>query len=133
CRPRAPRAPSPSRTGCSPRRRAGRPSPHDAPRLRVDVDAAVADEAAEGHPPVASELDRQTRRRTDGDDDRAAGDGRFLDKLEREAAADAEDAVRQGKAALAERPADDLVERVVPADVLSQGEQLARPVEKARR
>ena len=68
----------------------------DAPRLGVDVQPPVADEAAERDAAVARELDGERRRRADGDEDRAAGDRRLLDELERQAAADAEDRAGSG-------------------------------------
>ena len=92
----------------------------DAPRLAVDVHPALADEAAERDAAVARELDGERRRRADGDEQRTARDGRLLHELEREPAADAEDRVGERQPAVEERPADHLVHRVVPADVLAQ-------------
>src|SRR5581483_9716672 len=85
---------------------------------------------AQRDPAVGRELDREARRRPDRDDDRAAGDGSLLDELERESAADADDAVRERQTPLAVRPADDLVERVVATDILPQAEQAAGRVEQ---
>ena len=83
-------------------------------------------------PRSRGELDREARRRTDGDEQRATGDGRLLHELERQPAADAEDRSLERKQPVAERPADHLVERVVPADVLAQAEQLAVARRRAR-
>ena len=85
------RAPWASRSAGWRRRRAGRPSARDAPRLGVDVQPAAAHEAAERHPAVAP------RAATASDDGAptatsigTAGDRGLLHELEREAAADAE-------------------------------------------
>ena len=114
-----------ARRSVRPRSRRSDPQPSDAPRLGVDVERAVADEAAERDPAVGCELDGERRRRADGDEQRAAGDGRLLDELEREAAADAEERAGERQQPVEERAADDLVERVVAADVLAHAEQLA--------
>src|SRR5439155_19919243 len=102
-RRRTVRAPSAIRTARSRRRRAARPSALDAPRLGVDVHPPVADEAAERDPAVARELDRERRRRTDGDEKRTARDRRLLHELERQPPADAEDRVGEGQAAVEKR------------------------------
>ena len=65
------RAPWASRNACSRLRPAARRSGQDAPRLRVDVQPAVAGEPAESDPAVAAELDGEARRRADRDEDRA--------------------------------------------------------------
>ena len=83
------------------------------PRLRVDVERPAADEAAERDPAVGGELDRERRGRADRDEQRATGDGGLLDELEREAAADAEDRVREGQQPVEEGAAEHLVECVV--------------------
>src|SRR5207237_9980375 len=124
---------SATRTAGSRPRRAGRPSGLDPPPFRVDVQAAAAHEAAQRDPAVGGELDGEARRGADRDQDRAAGDGRLLDELEREAPADAEDRVGERQPVLEEGPADDLVHRVVAAHVLPQAEELAVRVEEAGR
>jgi len=103
------------------------------PRLAVDVHAAVADEAAESDAAILGELDREAGRRADRDEDRAAGDGGFLDELERESSAHAQDRVGERQQACAEGPADDLVHRVVAADVLACAKQVAVHAEEAGR
>ena len=50
-----------------------------------------AREAAQRHPAVGGELDRERRRRPDADEDRRSRDRRLLDELERQPPADAED------------------------------------------
>ena len=66
------------------------------------------------------------RRRADADEDRGAGDRRLLDELERQPPADAEDALAQREQPVEQRAADDLVHRVVAADVLARDEQRRR-------
>ena len=95
-------------------------------RRRVHADAVVARPAAERDPLRLGQLDREARRRADADEDRAAGERGLLHELEREPAAEAEDRVAQRQPAGAERPADDLVERVVPADVLAHADERRR-------
>ena len=70
--------------------------------------------------------------RADRDEHRAAGDGRFLDELEREPPADAEHVVGERQEPLEERPADDLVHRVVAADVLAHAQERRPPRRRAR-
>src|SRR5439155_6720044 len=105
----------------------------DAPRFRVDVEASSTDEAAESDSAVRGELDRQARRRADGGEQRAARDRSFLHELERQPAADAEHELRKGQQPRAECPADDLVERVVAADVLADALQVTVGGEESRR
>src|SRR5439155_1333709 len=83
------RGPWESRSGYLRRQRAERRSGVDAPWLGVDVQPPVAREAAERKSAVTPELDGEARGRADGDHDRAAGDRRLLDELEREAPAHA--------------------------------------------
>src|SRR5947209_17384236 len=97
----------------------------------VDVDAVAAGEAGEGEAAVGGEVDGEGGGGSDADEDRRAGDGGLLDELEGEAPADAEDPVVEGKGAVEERAADDLVHRVVAPDVLADAEQLARRREEA--
>ncbi len=80
------------------------PVRRDAPRLGVDVGRAVADEPAQRDAAIRGELDREARRRADGDDDRAAGDRRLLHELEREPAAHAERPTRRAEAARRRTP-----------------------------
>ena len=81
--------------------------------------------------PGLRQLNGERRRRADGDHDGTAGDGRLLHELEREAPADAQNRAREREHFLAERPADDLVHRVVSTDVLAQAEKLPVDVEEA--
>ena len=105
----------------------------DALRPRVDVHAAVADEAAQRDAAVRGELDGERRRRADRDDDRAARDGSLLHELEREPPADTEHVLAKRQQTVEERPSDHLVHRVVTADVLAGADELARRREEARR
>ena len=93
---------------------------------RVDVRAAVADEAGEGDAAVLGELDRERRRSPDCDDDRTAGDRSLLHELEREPPAHAEDVIAKRQETVEEGPSDHLVHRVVTADVLARAHE-ARP------
>ena len=77
----------------------------DALGPRVDVRAAVADEAGERDAPVLGELDRKRRGSADRDDDRAAGDRGLLHELEREPPAHAQDVIARAAGARRGRPA----------------------------
>ena len=114
------RAPSATRSAQAAHRRRASDAGHARvrQRLRVHGRGAAADEPAERRPAVGCELHRERRRRADRDEHRAPGDGRLLHELEREPPADAEDRPRERQEALAVGPAEDLVHRVVPADVL---------------
>jgi hypothetical protein len=109
-------------------RRAG-----DALGAGVDVDASAAGEAGEGHALILGQLDGERGWSPHADEDRRARYGGLLHELEREPPAHAQDPLVQGRRAAQQRPADDLVHRVVAADVLPHGDQLARGVEEARR
>ena len=74
--------------------------------------------------------DRERRRRADRYDQRDTGDDRLLDDLEAEPAGNREDRLRQRQPAGAERPAGQLVDCVVAADVLARGEQRPPAVEE---
>ena len=60
----------------------------DPRRMRVDVEAAAADEADQRDAGFLGQLDRQARRRRHRGDERHAGQPRLLQDLERRAAAD---------------------------------------------
>ena len=110
----------------------------DALGVRVHADAVVADEAAERDPlRLASSIARLDGAPTPTRIGQP-GKRRLLDELERETPAEAEDRVAERQQAGAERPADDLVERVVPADVLAHADEPRRrgrtvPTRAARR
>src|SRR5215207_1671719 len=96
----------------------------DAGGARIHVHATVsAREAAQRHAAVRGQLDRERARGADADEDRGAGDGGLLHELERQAAAHAEDAVVQRQQPVEQGAADDLVHRVVAADVLAYEQQ----------
>ena len=67
----------------------------------------------------------------DGDEDRGARAGRLLHELEREAPAHAQHVTCEREPAVEQRPADDLVHRVVAPDVLPDDDELARGREQA--
>ena len=116
---------------CSPPPTSRIPVSPDPPRLRVDVDGAAADEAAERDAAVGGEVDGEARRRADRDENRATGDGGLLDELEREPPADAEHVLGERQQPLPKGPADDLVHRVVPADVLAHAQAARRSRENS--
>ena len=103
------------------------------PWFAIDRQPPVADEAAERDPTIPRELDRERGGSSDGGEDRAAGDRGLLHELEREPPTDAEEELAEREQALEERPADDLVERVVPADVLPRAQELTTQCEEPRR
>ena len=124
------RAPSASRSDGSRRRRAARPSAGDAPRLAVDVHPPAAGEATERDAAVAGEIDGEhdgaPTATTIGQPATAAfwtssNERRPLTQSTQRAS---------GSEPSQECPADDLVHRVVAADVLAQAEQF--PVERRR-
>src|SRR5437016_4415912 len=123
-RPRTAPAPSRIRSVCSSRRRAGSQSGFDPPRRRVDVRGAVAYEAADRYAAVRGEVDGEARGGADRDKDRAAGYGGLLNEFERQPAADAKDIVGERQHLLPEGPADDLIHRVVAADVLAHAQRV---------
>src|SRR5690348_12529163 len=90
---------------------------------RVDVEPVAAEEADEGHAQPPPDLDRQVRRRGHGAQDREPGDGRLLRDLERDPTRHEQDPVVQWQAPGQELGPDELVERVVAADVLAQRDQ----------
>ena len=105
----------------------------DPPRLRVDGRPALPHPAAERDAAVGRELDCERGRRADRDEHGAAGDRSLLHQLEGQPPADAKNVLREREETGEERPADDLVDRVVTADVLAHAQELALRVEEARR
>src|SRR4029077_17873294 len=85
----------------------------------VDVEPVAAQEAYQSEAEALGQLDRQAARRRDGADDRHPGDQALLEDLIARPAADQDDVAVEREEPLAERPADQLVERVVAADVLA--------------
>src|ERR1700729_777824 len=90
---------------------------------RVDVDLPAPREAAQRHPTVGRELDRQRTRRADADQDRSPRDRGLLDELEREPAADAQQVISERHEPIEQCAADHLVHRVVAPDVLAGNQQ----------
>src|SRR5688572_9568985 len=99
----------------------------------VDVEAVRLQKPDQRDAELAREFYGERRRRADGRDERHAGHLRFLHELEARAAADDDAASFKRHLATQQRVTDELVERVVPADVLAQRDDLARRVEQARR
>src|ERR1051325_8666455 len=106
------------------RRSSGRGRSNDPLLRRVHVEAAVADEAEEREVELGGELDGERGGRADGGDDGHARDDRFLNDLERRAAADEEQVLVQ-RDAFAEKRADHFVDGVVTADVFAHAQQRA--------
>src|SRR5690606_7960225 len=100
------------------RPRAGAPSEHSF-RTRIDVESISLQEADERDTELFRELDRERRRRADCREQRAAGHHRFLHQLEARAAADDDAVLGDRQRAGHESIPDELVERVVAADVLA--------------
>ncbi len=87
----------------------------------------------ERHAQALGGLHREVARGGDGGEDRDAGDGRLLDELEAGPARDQHDPVVERQLA-GEQPApDQLVQRVVPADVLAHRDERPVGVEQAGR
>ena len=74
--------------------------------------------------PNSRDRNRQARRGRNGCHDRHSGRRGLLRDLEARATAHDEDAIVQRQSILKQRPADHLVDRVVPADVLPDREQI---------
>ena len=99
--------------------------------MAVDVEAAAPDEADHGQAEAVGGLHGQARGRRHGADQRDAGHGGLLDQLEAHPAGEHQHLVRQRKFAGQQRPADELVDGVVAADVLPNGHRLTGPIEGA--
>jgi hypothetical protein len=102
------------------RRRAGEPL-----GAGIYVHGAAAQEPDQGQARLLGELGGQRRRRGHRGQDRDARGHGLLDELERGPSADQQNAAGQRQLPLAQRPADHLVDGIVPADVLAQRQQLA--------
>jgi hypothetical protein len=98
----------------------------------VDVHRAASDEADERHAGLGGQVDRERGRRGHRGQGRDARPQRLLGQLERRPAADLQDATAQREPVLPQRPSDDLVDRVVPVDVLAQAQQLPIAGEQPR-
>ena len=102
-------------------------------RPRVDIEPPVAREADERQSGGARRLDRQARRRADGDDGGNAGHRRLSGRSRRRRGRSRRGRRRRPAAARRERGADDLVHGVVTADVLAQQPERAGAVEQTPR
>src|SRR5437588_7260211 len=101
----------------------------DSLRAAVDVESSVADETEERHVGVAREIRSEARRGAYG---RQHGDScrqRLLHELVARASADEDQALRQRDRPCQPLRADQLVDRVVAADVLAHVEQVALAAE----
>src|SRR3954470_20947656 len=100
---------------------------------RVDVESIRAQKAEQRQASLARQLDRETRRRADRGDDRDAGHECLLHQLEAHAAAHHEYSLICWQPPREQLDTDDLVERVMTADVLAQRHQSAIEIEQGRR
>src|SRR5690606_2722385 len=91
------------------------------------------EEADERHAELFGELHGERARGADGGEERAAGHHRLLHQLEARAAADDDAEARERQRVRHQAVADQLVERVVAADVLADEGDLAGGVEETRR
>jgi alpha-1,2-mannosyltransferase len=98
----------------------------------VDVHRLAAQEPHQGQPGLLGQLSGQRGRRGDGGEQRYPGQHRLLHQFERRPAADQQRVPGQRKPAREQRPPDHLVDRVVPADVLADGDQLTGRGEQPR-
>ena len=110
----------------APSRRRPTPARRDPLRPRVDVEAVAAQEAHQGHAQPLRGLHGEVARGGDGGEQRDARDGGLLDELEAGPARDQQHPVVQRQLAGQQPAPDELVQGVVPADVLAQGDE--RPV-----
>ena len=99
--------------------------------MRVDVRALASYEPDERDAKPLGELDRKRAGRRDRQKDRRAEHDRFLHELVADPARHGDDVIGGGEPFL-ERPADQLVERVVAPDVLARGDERAGGREQAR-
>ena len=83
-------------------------------------------------PRSCGQLYGERARRPDADEHRRPGDGRLLNELERESSAHTQHALAERQQTVEQRPTDDLVHRVVPADVFAAVDQPAIGGEQAR-
>ncbi len=105
----------------------------DPPSTRVDIEPPVADKSDQCHSILACEFDRKARRRTDGGHYGNAGHERFLNKLKTRTTADKQYSLRQWKFTVQKLPPYDLVQSVVPADVLTHDLKAAVGGKQSRR
>src|SRR5439155_6754755 len=93
--------------------------------MGIDVRAAVAREAEHRHPELVGGLDGEARRRRHGDHHGETGDRRLLHHLEAHPPGQHEDVVGLDPGPGEQGRADELVDGVVPADVLPHGDERA--------
>src|SRR6266571_3259346 len=98
---------------------------------RVDVEAVAAEKPDQRLAELARKRDRQARRRPHGCEDRDARPDRLLHDLVAGPTAHDQDRIAQRQPRIQEGPADDLVDRIVAADVLAEVDELATRREQA--
>src|SRR2546423_2048137 len=91
--------------------------------VRVHVEAAVADETDDGLPEALGGGDRQARRRRHRAQHGYAGHRGLLHELERQSPRHEQHVIAEWQVTPEQRVADELVERIVPADVLAHRQQ----------
>src|SRR5262249_36004748 len=115
------------------RKRAGGPELSDAVETGVNVHRSSAQKAHKGLAAISRKLDSEARWSRDGGNHRNALRERFVHDPERCASADQNHVVGQWKSPAQEGPADHLIHRVVPANVLPANEQISAEIENSSR
>ena len=100
-------------------------------RARVDVHGSTPQKPDQRHPGLHRQLDGQRRRRRHRGEHRHPGHHRLLHELERRAPRDHQHATRRRNAPVQQRPAEHLVDGVVPSHVLADDERGAVGGEQA--
>src|ERR1035438_6124833 len=117
-----------SRTMFMPRRWSSADQP---PGMRIHVEPALPRKADKRDPGIPGKLHGKGGGRAHRHHERDARGGRLLDQLEPRPAAE-DKGPSGGRDAAAKGRADHLVHRIVPTDVLTDDERLARLVKKPR-
>src|ERR1043166_2282307 len=95
----------------------------------VNVEPLITNKSDECHSKFGRKLDRKTRRRSDGGENRNSRHQRLLHKLKTRAAAHKQYFVRQGQFAGEKFGSDDLVESIVTSDIFANDVELASYIE----
>ena len=85
----------------------------------------IAEESDEGHPGFVCEVDGQRRGSRHGSQNRDAGHDCSLGEFERGTPTYEQNSTATGETVVLSCPTDDLVDGIVPPDVLAQGEEFA--------
>ena len=107
----------------------GRVDIWDPAQVGVHIEASATNKPEQRHPALAGQIDRQARWCPDGGQHRNARECCLLHQLKTDPAAHQHDASGQRHAVRQKLRPDQLVQRVVPADIFAQGEQPAIAIE----